>query len=81
MYYFLSFDDYIGIYFKKFIIQSFVLKLCFSNLKSMGRAVCGRFHSKAGATEHTVSDPHRVTPDLSALHPGVPHKEKTAEEH
>lgn len=81
MYYFLSFDDYIGIHFKKFITQSFVLKLCFSNLNSMGRAVCGRFHSKAGATGHAVSDPHRVTPNLSVLHPGVPRKEKTAEEH
>ena len=81
MYYFLSFDDYIGIHFKKFLTQSFVLKLCFSNLKSMGRAVCGRFHSKAGATEQAASDPQRVTPDLSALHPGVPCKEKKAEEH
>ena len=47
----------------------------------MGRAVCGRFHSKAGATGHAVSDPHRVTPNLSVLHPGVPRKEETAEEH
>ena len=48
MYYFLSFDDYIGIHFKKFITQSFVLKLCFSNLKSMGRAYVEDFTVRQG---------------------------------
>ena len=33
----------------------------------MDWAICGRFHSKAGATAYAVSDPHRVIPDLSAM--------------